>query len=281
MPQTPSPKPLEPVLSVKNLTVDYGLAGSLFRRRTVHPPAVQGVSFSISQGETLGLVGESGSGKSTTGKAVLGLVPFLGEVTIGDVAIQGLSEGSMKPVRRVAQMIFQDPYASLDPRMTVGAAIAEPLYIHGIGTKAERRDRVASLLNRVGLLRDHASRYPHEFSGGQRQRICIARALALEPKLIVADESVAALDVSVRARVLDLMLELQETLGLAYLFISHDMAVVERMSHNVAVMRGGLIVEAGGRQSLFANPQVDYTRELIAAVPLPDPRARPERGATR
>ncbi|WP_158801800.1 MULTISPECIES: ABC transporter ATP-binding protein [unclassified Acidisoma] len=281
MPQTPSPKPLEPVLSVKNLTVDYGLAGSLFRRRTVHPPAVQGVSFSISQGETLGLVGESGSGKSTTGKAVLGLVPFLGEVTIGDVAIQGLSEGSMKPVRRVAQMIFQDPYASLDPRMTVGAAIAEPLYIHGIGTKAERRDRVASLLNRVGLLPDHASRYPHEFSGGQRQRICIARALALEPKLIVADESVAALDVSVRARVLDLMLELQETLGLAYLFISHDMAVVERMSHNVAVMRGGLIVEAGGRQSLFANPQVDYTRELIAAVPLPDPRARPERGATR
>jgi len=274
MPQAPSPKPLKPVLSVRNLIVDYGSVASLFRRRAVHPPAVQGVSFEIRQSETLGLVGESGSGKSTTGKAVLGLLPFSGEVTIGGIAIQGLSGRAMKPVRRVAQMIFQDPYASLDPRMTVGAAIAEPLHIHAIGTKAERRDRVASLLNRVGLLPDHASRYPHEFSGGQRQRICIARALALEPKLIVADESVAALDVSVRARVLDLMLELQETLGLAYLFISHDMAVVERMSHNVAVMRGGLIVEAGARRALFAAPQVDYTRELIAAVPLPDPRAR-------
>ncbi|MBN9551619.1 MAG: ABC transporter ATP-binding protein, partial [Alphaproteobacteria bacterium] len=173
-----------------------------------------------------------------------------------------------------AQMIFQDPYASLDPRMTVGAAIAEPLVIHGIGTKGDRRERVASLLARVGLEADHASRYPHEFSGGQRQRICIARALALEPKLIVADESVAALDVSVRARVLDLMLELQETLGLAYLFISHDMAVVERMSHDVAVMRAGRIVEAGTRRSVLSSPREAYTRELIAAVPIPDPRGK-------
>ncbi|RWE71357.1 MAG: ABC transporter ATP-binding protein, partial [Mesorhizobium sp.] len=185
----------------------------------------------------------------------------------------GLSAAAMRPVRRAAQMIFQDPYASLDPRMTVGAAIAEPLVIHGIGSRDDRRERVASLLARVGLEADHASRYPHEFSGGQRQRICIARALALEPKLIVADESVAALDVSVRARVLDLMLELQETLGLAYLFISHDMAVVERMSHDVAVMRAGRIVETGPRRAVLSSPREDYTRELIAAVPIPDPRA--------
>ncbi|RWE08443.1 MAG: ABC transporter ATP-binding protein, partial [Mesorhizobium sp.] len=213
------------------------------------------------------------SGKSTTGKAVLGLVPFAGSVIIGGTSIHGLSAAAMRPVRRAAQMIFQDPYASLDPRMTVGAAIAEPLVIHGIGSRDDRRERVASLLARVGLEADHASRYPHEFSGGQRQRICIARALALEPKLIVADESVAALDVSVRARVLDLMLELQETLGLAYLFISHDMAVVERMSHDVAVMRAGRIVEAGPRRAVLSSPREDYTRELIAAVPIPDPRA--------
>jgi len=224
-------------------------------------------------GQTLGLVGESGSGKSTTGKAVLGLVPFTGGVTIGGKAIQGLSNHAMKPVRRTAQMIFQDPYASLDPRMTIGAAIAEPMLIHAIGTPGERKDRVADLLRRVGLSPDLVSRYPHEFSGGQRQRICIARALSLEPSLIVADESVAALDVSVRGRVLDLMLELQETMGLAYLFISHDMAVVERMSHHVAVMRHGRIVETGTRRAVFTSPREAYTRDLIAAVPIPDPGA--------
>jgi peptide/nickel transport system ATP-binding protein len=270
--QPPTPDDTAAVLSVKNLVVDYGASSSLFRRRASEAPAVQDVSFDIRPGRTLGLVGESGSGKSTTGKAVLGLVPFTGSVTIGGTSIQGLSGAAMRPVRRAAQMIFQDPYASLDPRMTVGAAIAEPLVIHGIGTKGDRRERVASLLARVGLEADHASRYPHEFSGGQRQRICIARALALEPKLIVADESVAALDVSVRARVLDLMLELQQTLGLAYLFISHDMAVVERMSHDVAVMRAGRIVEAGTRRSVLSSPREVYTRELIAAVPIPDPR---------
>ncbi|RTM09752.1 MAG: ABC transporter ATP-binding protein [Hyphomicrobiales bacterium] len=269
----PVPDDMAAVLSVKNLIVDYGASSSLFRRRASEAPAVRDVSFDLRPGRTLGLVGESGSGKSTTGKAVLGLVPFTGSVTIGGTSIQGLSGAAMRPVRRAAQMIFQDPYASLDPRMTVGAAIAEPLVIHGIGTKGDRRERVASLLARVGLETDHASRYPHEFSGGQRQRICIARALALEPKLIVADESVAALDVSVRARVLDLMLELQETLGLAYLFISHDMAVVERMSHDVAVMRAGRIVEAGTRRSVLSSPREAYTRELIAAVPIPDPRA--------
>jgi peptide/nickel transport system ATP-binding protein len=271
-PRPPEPEGTAAVLSVKNLVVDYGASSGLFRRRASEAPAVQDVSFDIRPGRTLGLVGESGSGKSTTGKAVLGLVPFTGSVTIGGTSIQGLSGAAMRPVRRAAQMIFQDPYASLDPRMTVGAAIAEPLVIHGLGTKGDRRERVASLLARVGLEADHASRYPHEFSGGQRQRICIARALALEPKLIVADESVAALDVSVRARVLDLMLELQETLGLAYLFISHDMAVVERMSHDVAVMRSGRIVEAGTRRSVLSSPREAYTRELIAAVPSPDPR---------
>ncbi len=178
----------------------------------------------------------------------------------------------MSPVRRKAQMIFQDPYASLDPRMSVGAAIAEPLVIHGIGSAVERRDRVAALLKRVHLSPDHASRYPHEFSGGQRQRICIARALALQPKIIVADESVSALDVSVRGHVLDLMLELQEEMGLAYLFISHDMAVIERMSHRVAVMRGGAVVEQGSRRAVFETPQHPYTRALLDAVPLPDPR---------
>jgi peptide/nickel transport system ATP-binding protein len=263
-----------PVLLARNLNVTYGSPTRwLFKGK---PPvsAVTDVSFELRPGETLGLVGESGSGKSTTGKAVLGLIPFTGDVVIDGKNIGGLSARQMQPIRRSAQMIFQDPYASLDPRMAVGAAIAEPLIIHGLADKGERDDRIAELLRRVGLQADAASRYPHEFSGGQRQRICIARALALEPKLIVADESVAALDVSVRARVLDLMLELQETMGLAYLFISHDMAVIERMSHNVAVMRAGRIVEMGTRREVFESPKDEYTRALMAAVPIPDPRAR-------
>jgi peptide/nickel transport system ATP-binding protein len=267
----PLPARGEPVLEVKDLSVTYAGKTGLFGRAKAAPPVVQDVAFTLRPGETLGLVGESGSGKSTTGKAVLGLIPFTGSVKLGGREINGLSQSAMRPVRRSAQMIFQDPYASLDPRMSVGAAIAEPLTIHGIGNASERRDRVAALLKRVGLTADAASRYPHEFSGGQRQRICIARALALEPKLIVADESVAALDVSVRARVLDLMLELQEQMGLAYLFISHDMAVIEKMSHHVAVMRGGRIVEIGSRRQVFENPTDSYTRGLMAAVPIPDP----------
>ena len=274
----PAMRDRTPILNVTKLSASYGSpAGFLLKGRPI-AAAVSDVSFDIRPGETLGLVGESGSGKSTTGKAVLGLIPFTGDVVIDGKNIGGLSQRQMQPVRRSAQMIFQDPYASLDPRMAVGAAIAEPLVIHGLGGKSERQDRVAELLRRVGLQPEAASCYPHEFSGGQRQRICIARALALEPKLIVADESVAALDVSVRARVLDLMLELQETMGLAYLFISHDMAVIERMSHHVAVMRAGRIVEIGTRRAVFENPKETYTQALMAAVPVADPSARMQTG---
>ncbi len=267
--------PPEPVLLVNDLAVTYGGAAAWFGRGKAPAPTVRDVSFEIRSGRTLGLVGESGSGKSTIGKAVLGLVPFAGQVAIDGVEIAGLSSAAMKPVRRKAQMIFQDPYASLDPRMSIGAAIAEPLVIHRVGEAAERQDRVAMLLKRVRLSPDHASRYPHEFSGGQRQRICIARALALEPRLIVADESVSALDVSVRGQVLDLLLELQEEMGLAYLFISHDMAVVERMSHHVAVMRDGAFVEYGSRRRVFESPSEDYTKALMKAVPIPVPRRSP------
>ncbi|UDL96731.1 ABC transporter ATP-binding protein [Lichenihabitans sp. PAMC28606] len=264
----------EPVLFVRDLTVSYGGRAGWFGKAAPVAPAVKAASFSVRPGQTLGLVGESGSGKSTTGKAVLGLIPFTGEVVVDGKGIAGLSSRDMKPVRRKAQMIFQDPYASLDPRMSIGDAIAEPLVIHDLGTARERRDHVAALLKRVHLSPDHATRFPHEFSGGQRQRICIARALALKPNIIVADESVSALDVSVRGHVLDLMLELQEELGLAYLFISHDMAVVERMSHQVAVMRYGEIVEQGDRRAVFENPHHPYTQALLDAVPQPTPRSR-------
>ena len=267
----PVPQPRHPALVARSLRVTYGAAAGWFRRKA-HAPAVEDVSFELHAGRTLGLVGESGSGKSTIGKAVLGLVPFTGEVVIDGVFIGGLSATEMRPVRRKAQMIFQDPYASLDPRMSVGAAIAEPLVIHRVGMAAERRERVAMLLRRVRLLPDHASRYPHEFSGGQRQRICIARALALGPRVIVADESVSALDMTVRGQVLDLLLELQEEMGLAYLFISHDMAVIERMSHDVAVMRDGAFVEYGTRRQVFENPSQLYTKALMQAVPVPIPR---------
>ena len=256
-----------PVLKVTDLTVTYAGKSNWFKRDETKP-TVKSISFDLFAGKTLGLVGESGSGKSTTGKAVLGLIPFTGTVAIDGVSIAKLSQSQMQPVRRSAQMIFQDPYASLDPRMAVGEAVAEPLVIHGLANKSERQDRVAELLKRVGLTPDAATRYPHEFSGGQRQRVCIARALALGPKLIVADESVAALDVSVRAKVLDLLLELQETMGLAYLFISHDMAVIERICHHVAVMQGGEIVEMGTRRDVFENPKHEYSKTLLAAVPL-------------
>ncbi|MBZ9764039.1 ABC transporter ATP-binding protein [Mesorhizobium sp. CA8] len=273
------PATQDKVAVVSDLHVHFDLRGGFFGRvnRRVH--AVEGVSFSIAPGETLALVGESGCGKSTTAKALAGLVPYAGGVTIGGRELSGLGGDERKAVRRDVQMVFQDPYASLDPRMRVGDLVAEPLLIHGIGSRQERRERVAALFERVGLSAGQMELYPHEFSGGQRQRICIARALALRPKLIIADESVSALDVSVQARVLDLLKELQREFGVAYLFISHDMAVVENISDRVAVMYLGQIVEIGSRDQVFSNPRHPYTRRLIEAVPIPDPSRRRTRFA--
>ncbi|ADV09836.1 ABC transporter ATP-binding protein [Mesorhizobium ciceri] len=267
------------VADVKDLHVRFDLHGGFFGRVTRRVHAVEGVSFSIAPNETLALVGESGCGKSTTAKALAGLVPYSGDIAIGGRNLSGLGRDERKAVRRDVQMIFQDPYASLDPRMRVGDLVAEPLLIHGIASKEERSERVAALFERVGLSADQMELYPHEFSGGQRQRVCIARALALRPKLIIADESVSALDVSVQARVLDLLKELQREFGVAYLFISHDMAVVENISDRVAVMYLGQIVEMGTRDQVFSNPRHPYTRRLIEAVPVPDPAQRRSRFA--
>ncbi|WP_232845829.1 ABC transporter ATP-binding protein [Aurantimonas marina] len=263
-----------PVVGVRGLTVRFDLHGGFFGRvdRRVH--AVEGVSFDVTAGETLSLVGESGCGKSTTAKALAGLVPYSGDIVVGGRNMAGLARKDAKAIRRDIQMIFQDPFASLDPRMRVGDLVAEPMVIHGIASGAERRERVAGLFERVGLSPDQMSRYAHEFSGGQRQRICIARALALRPKLIIADESISALDVSVQARVLELLRELQADFGIAYLFISHDMAVVENISDRVAVMYLGQIVETGTRDQIFSAPQHPYTQRLIEAVPVPDPTRR-------
>jgi peptide/nickel transport system ATP-binding protein len=268
-----------PVAVVRDLHVRFDLHGGFFGGVDRRLHAVAGVSFAIAPHETLSLVGESGCGKSTTAKAIAGLVPYTGDIVIGGRSLSGLGSVARKAVRRDVQMIFQDPYASLDPRMRVGDLVAEPLVVHGIATKSERLERVAALFERVGLSRDQMERYPHEFSGGQRQRICIARALALRPKLIIADESVSALDVSVRARVLELLQELQRDFGVAYLFISHDMAVVENISDRVAVMYLGQIVEMGTRDQVFSNPRHPYTQRLIEAVPVPDPGRRRARFA--
>jgi peptide/nickel transport system ATP-binding protein len=267
------------VAEVKDLHVRFDLHGGFFGRVNARVHAVEGVSFSIAPNETLALVGESGCGKSTTAKALAGLVPYSGDIVIGGRNLSGLGRDERKAVRRDVQMIFQDPYASLDPRMRVGDLVAEPLLIHGIASKDERHARVAALFERVGLSAGQMELYPHEFSGGQRQRVCIARALALRPKLIIADESVSALDVSVQARVLDLLKELQREFGVAYLFISHDMAVVENISDRVAVMYLGQIVEMGTRDQVFSNPRHPYTRRLIEAVPVPDPGQRRSRFA--
>ena len=263
-----------PIATVSDLQVRFDLRGGLLGRvqRRVH--AVEGVSFAIRPNETLALVGESGCGKSTTAKALAGLVPYSGSIHLGGHDLAGLDGSARKAVRRDVQMVFQDPFASLDPRMRVGDLVAEPLLIHKIATKRECRGRVAARFARVGLPPAGMERYPHEFSGGQRQRICIARALALQPKLVIADESVSALDVSVQARVLELLRELQRELGMAYLFISHDMAVVENISDRVAVMYLGQIVEMGTRDQVFSNPAHPYTRRLIDAVPTPDPERR-------
>nr|WP_112672560.1 ABC transporter ATP-binding protein [Brucella intermedia] len=267
-----------PVLEVKGLTKRFEIYSGFMSRLSGRVHAVENVSFTLRKGETLSLVGESGCGKSTTGRAIMRLTePDSGEVLVEGRNILSLGRQSMREMRRTVQMIFQDPYASLNPRMTVGAAIAEPYIEHRLGSARDAKNVVADMLEKVGLTPDMAKRYPHEFSGGQRQRICIARALALKPKLIVADESVSALDVSIKAQVINLMLDLQESLDLAFLFISHDMAVVERVSHRVAVMYLGEIVEIGPRSSVFENPQHDYTRKLMAAVPVPDPDRRKTR----
>ncbi|MBB4003044.1 ABC transporter ATP-binding protein [Aurantimonas endophytica] len=263
-----------PVVAVSDLTVRFDIHGGFFGRvdRRVH--AVEGISFSVAERETLSLVGESGCGKSTTARALAGLVPYTGDIVVAGRNMAGLPRRETKALRRDVQMIFQDPFASLDPRMTVGELVAEPMLIHGIAEGPERHERTAGLFERVGLSAADMRRYPHEFSGGQRQRVCIARALALRPKLIVADESVSALDVSVQARVLELLRELQDEFGIAYLFISHDMAVVENISDRVAVMYLGQIVEIGTRDQVFGNPQHAYTQRLIEAVPVPDPAMR-------
>ncbi|MCB1348934.1 MAG: ABC transporter ATP-binding protein [Maritimibacter sp.] len=264
------------VVEADGLSVRFPMRGGVLNRVTAHVHAVEDVSFRIAPGETLALVGESGCGKSTIGKALLGLVPTTGSIRVDGKQVVGVSQAGLKPVRRNIQMVFQDPGASLDARMPVGAQVAEPLLVHGIASGSELTDRVAWLFNRVGLTADQMDRYPHEFSGGQRQRICIARALALRPKVIVADESVSALDVSVQAQVLDLLRELQEEVGLAYLFISHDMAVIDQVADRVAVMNLGQMVETGTREQVLRNPSHPYTRRLLSAVPIPDPtRKRP------
>ncbi|MEN4911202.1 glutathione ABC transporter ATP-binding protein GsiA [Erwinia amylovora] len=264
-----------PILQVRDLVTRFDIRSGIFNRvkRRVH--AVEKVSFDLRAGETLALVGESGCGKSTTGRSLLRLVASQGgSITFNGQRIERLSGPALSHLRRDIQFIFQDPYASLDPRLTVGYSIMEPLLVHGVARGQEAEQRVASLLERVGLQADHARRYPHEFSGGQRQRICIARALALKPKVVIADEAVSALDVSVQAQIINLMLDLQREFGIAFLFISHDMAVVERISHRVAVMYLGQIVEIGPRQAVFGHPQHPYTRKLMASVPVADPAHR-------
>ncbi|HCD3922833.1 TPA: glutathione ABC transporter ATP-binding protein GsiA [Klebsiella aerogenes] len=265
----------KPILQVRDLVARFPIRGGILNRVTREVHAVEKVSFDLWPGETLSLVGESGCGKSTTGRALLRLVEAQGgSITFNGQRIDALSGGKLQTLRRDIQFIFQDPYASLDPRQTVGYSIMEPLRVHGLLEGDAARERVAWLLQRVGLEAEHAWRYPHEFSGGQRQRICIARALALNPKVVIADESVSALDVSIRAQIINLLLDLQREMGIAFLFISHDMAVVERISHRVAVMYRGRIVEIGPRRAVFENPQHPYTRKLMAAVPVADPAHR-------
>ncbi|WP_343654860.1 dipeptide ABC transporter ATP-binding protein [Paraburkholderia caribensis] len=268
-------KQAQPILRVRDLVTRFPVRSGLFGKLTGRVHAVERVSFDLHAGETLALVGESGCGKSTTGRSLLRLVESQsGSIEFDGKDISSLTGPSLQALRRDIQFIFQDPFASLNPRLTVGFSIMEPLLVHNVASGKEAQARVAWLLDKVGLPADAARRYPHEFSGGQRQRIAIARALALNPKVVIADESVSALDVSVQAQIVNLMLDLQRELGVAYLFISHDMAVVERISHRVAVMYLGQIVEIGPRRAVFESPQHPYTKKLMSAVPVADPARR-------
>ena len=273
----------EPLLRVTDLHKHFPIReGLLIERKVGEVRAVDGVSFDVMPGETLGLVGESGSGKSTTGYCVLQLLkPTSGSVLFEGTELTALGREDLRRMRREMQIVFQDPYSSLDPRMTVGDIVGEPLIVHGIGSRRDRTVRIRDLLDVVGFNPSYTNRYPHEFSGGQRQRIGIARALALSPKLIVCDEPVSALDVSIQAQILNLLKDLQRDFGLTYLFIAHDLAVVRGMSDRIAVMNRGQLVEIGPAEEVYTNPQDDYTKALLSAVPVPDPRAMKERKAAR
>jgi oligopeptide transport system ATP-binding protein len=264
-----------PLLEVTDLVKHFAVRGGILRRQvgTVH--AVDGVSFSLQHGETLGLVGESGCGKSTVARTVLRLVePTSGAIKINGEDIAQISKTELRPYRREMQIVFQDPFASLNPRMTAGDIVGEPLIVHGLATGTEKETRVAELFRQVGLRPDQMKNFPHQFSGGQRQRICIARALALGPSLIVCDEPVSALDVSIQAQVINLLIDLQRQHGFSYLFIAHDLAVVAHISHRVAVMYLGRIVEIAGKTELFDNPRHPYTQALLASVPIANPKTK-------
>jgi ABC-type oligopeptide transport system ATPase subunit len=271
------------LLTVTDLEKYFPIRKGLLIERTVdHVKAVDGVSFSIPEGKTLGLVGESGSGKSTTGYCILQLIrPTAGSIRFQGRELTELKGEDLRKIRQDMQIVFQDPYSSLDPRMTVGNIVAEPLQVHGMGTRRGRRETVRRLLEVVGFNPNYTNRYPHEFSGGQRQRIGVARALALNPKLIVCDEPVSALDVSIQAQILNLLKDLQRDFGLTYLFISHDLAVVRTMADEIAVMNKGKLVEVGPAEQVYLNPKDEYTKALFTAVPVPDPERQRERKAER
>ena len=271
------------ILTVTDLEKHFPVRKGILWEKTVgYVKAVDGVSFSIPEGKTLGLVGESGSGKSTTGYCILQLLkPTGGSIRFQGKELTELKKEELRRMRQDMQIVFQDPYSSLDPRMTVGGIVAEPLEVHGIGTRKGRTETVRRLLEVVGFNPNYTNRYPHEFSGGQRQRIGVARALALNPKLIICDEPVSALDVSIQAQILNLLKDLQRDFGLTYLFISHDLAVVRTMSDEIAVMNQGKLVEVGPAEQVYTSPKDEYTRALFAAVPVPDPRRQRERKVER